>query len=126
LRLRIRDQCGTGRCAVNANGVRAEWIEATVATDGQPTVVLFHDGRSCDETVEHHAEAIATGTGARVLCVECVTESDGVIAYAWLLEEGLDLNTTSFSAGACDRGLAAAVRRAARARGLPVPRTRGG
>jgi hypothetical protein len=74
-------------CPVDAGGVPAEWVEATVATDRQPTVVYFHlgDGRpaACD---------LALATGARVLSVPCPSGAGpGVAAYTWLLGEGVNL-----------------------------------
>jgi len=45
------------------------------------------------------AGEMAVSTGARVLTVECTTALDGVRAYTWLLGEGLDPDTTSFTGG---------------------------
>jgi hypothetical protein len=84
--------------AVDAYGVRAEWVEAVAATPGQPTIVLFYDpSASHHERVRMVAGELAVRTGARVLTVECMTAWDGLTAYAWLLGEGLDSETTSFT-----------------------------
>lgn len=113
-------------CRVDAGGVPAEWVEATVATAGQPTYVLFSDGRSGIEALtagRELAREIAIATGARVLSIGCrsATVDDGVTAYGWLLGEGLDLHTTCFVIDPAGGGLASAVTAAAKARGLPVP-----
>ena len=58
------------------------------------------------------------------MTVDCATVPHGVIAYAWLLAEGLDLDTTTFldeRQPGNDDDTAAAVRRAARDAGLPLP-----
>jgi hypothetical protein len=108
--------------AVDADGVRAEWVEAVAAALGQPTIILFYDpSASTDETVRMAAGELAVSTGARVLTVECMSVRDGVTAYAWLLGEGSDPPTTSFTGESADSSLPAAVRRGVQARGLPEP-----
>ena len=113
-------------CGVDAGGVRAEWVEATVATAGQATFVHFSCGRSGVEALmagRELASEIAIATGARVFSVGCQSAAveDGVTAYAWLLREGLDLPTSCFIMDPAGGGLACAVAAAARARGLPTP-----
>lgn len=83
--------------AVDADGVRAEWVEAVAATPDQPTIVLFYDpSASTPERVRMVAGEMAVSTGARVLTVECKTQEAGVTACAWLLGEGSDPDTTTF------------------------------
>lgn len=110
--------------AVDIGPVSAEWVEAVVATAGQPTIVDFHDtGRSPDGD-RRFAEWLAVSTGARVLRVECGCSGgveDGVRAYLWLLNEGVDLRTTAFVDEGRSCGLAAAVLACARKRDLPLP-----
>lgn len=107
------------RCAVDANGVRAEWVESVVATAGQETIIFFRPGKGSTQTDEHdHAVRLALVTGARVLRVVCTTAVDGATAYAWLLGEGLDLNATKLAGSTA---LLAAVRAEAIDRGLPLP-----
>lgn len=114
--------------AVDANGVPVEWVEAAVATVGQPTIVYFHRSPTIGASLNDarlQAVKLAVVTGARVLTVDCATVRHGVIAYAWLLAEGLDLDTTTFldqRQPANGDATAAAVRRAARYAGLPLPR----
>jgi hypothetical protein len=56
-------------CRVDAAGVPAEWIDATVATEGQPTFVYFLSG-------EYGAEALEQSRpSARDLAVEKVNEA---------------------------------------------------
>ena len=118
------------RCSVDADGVPAQWVETTVATPGQATFVMFV--ADFDELIVRRqlAWSLATTTGARVFVVGCRTGAsqcerdmvdDGVTAYAWLLNEGLDLATTTFVMSSTEATLARAVLQAAKARGLPVP-----
>ena len=120
-------------CGVDAGGVPAEWVEATVATPGQPTYILFSGARSGAEALtagRELARETAIATGARVFSVGCrcvpgglegAAVDDGVTAYAWLLGEGLDLQATCFIMDPAGGGLACAVAAAAEARGLPIP-----
>lgn len=110
-------------CAVDADGVPVEWVEAGVATLDQPTIIYLHGGaftRGSLETVRPPAAELAVVTGARVLSVECATVADGVTAYAWLLGEGLDVDTTTLVSAPTDDGVAAG-RLALEEFGLPLP-----
>jgi hypothetical protein len=108
--------------AVDADGVRAEWVEAVAATPDQPTIVLFYDPSASDtERVRLVAGEMAVSTGARVLTVECMTARYGIAAYAWVLGEGLDPDTTSFIGEPVNSPLPAAVRWGVEALGLPQP-----
>jgi hypothetical protein len=118
-------------CVVDAGGVPAEWVETTAATNGQPTFLHFSSGKSGADALaagRQSARGLAVGTDARIFSVGCqaalddppsVAIEDGVTAYAWLLEEGLDLPTTTFTD--TGDGLATAVLWAAKARGFPIP-----
>ena len=117
-------------CSVDAGGVPAQWVETTVATPGQATFVMFV--ADFDEVIvcRQLAWSLATTIGARVFVVGCRTSpshcerdmvDDGVTAYAWLLNEGLDLATTTFVTSSVEATLARAVLQAAKARGLSVP-----
>jgi monoterpene epsilon-lactone hydrolase len=118
---------------VDSGGVPAEWVEATVATTGQPTLVYFHgshDGRGCLAGGRAPAADLAAATGARVLSVGCrlaggntrsSAVEDGVAAYAWLLNEGCDVDTTAFIGDPVGAARAVGVLLAARGQGLPVP-----
>jgi hypothetical protein len=109
-------------CPVDADGVEAEWVEAAVASPGQATIVHMVDSAlNSLETARPLAGRLAVMTGARVLTVLCPTISDGVTAYAWLLDEGLDLETTYFRAARPDDDLTGAVKRSAQRLGLPLP-----
>ena len=122
-------------CRVDASGVPAEWVEATVATPGQATFVHFSTGPSGVEALtagRELAREAAMASGARVFSVGCRSEpggfevaavEDGVTAYVWLLGEGLDLEASCFILDPAGGGLACAVAAAAKARGLPVPPT---
>lgn len=120
-------------CRVDAGGIPAEWVESTVATAGQATFVHFSEGGSGDEGLRiarGTVRALTLATGARVFSVGCrlgpahrqeAAVEDGLTAYAWLLEEGLDLQTSAFIAGETPRSVAGGVLAAATHRGLPPP-----
>ncbi len=118
-------------CPVDAGGALAEWVEATVATPGQPTVVHFVvGGRDTLDQVRPGAATRAFTTGARVLVVACgqrtedgeATQIDRAVrAYAWLVGEGCDVTSTVFSADPSDERLPWKVYDAVRSRGLPRP-----
>jgi hypothetical protein len=107
---------------VDAGGTPAEWVEATVATVGQATLLIFDAGDRQTSRGER-AGHLAVTTGARVLRVDCRPAGTllspieaGVAAYEWLLGEGLDLARATFVGR-----YAAGVRDAACRKGLPVP-----
>jgi acetyl esterase/lipase len=119
-------------CCVVADGVRAEWIEAHVARSGQWTLVHFHCGLSTRSvgTNRQWLGDLARATGARVFSVGCrfdpecpqpASTEDGLAAYGWLLNEGVDLDTTAFVATVDCGRLALAVLLAAGECGLPLP-----
>ena len=121
------------RCAVDADGVSAEWVEATVAKSDQPTLVYFSPLPHCKN---YPAEArpvaadLAIATGARVLTVgfhvgrsrgDFSAVEDGLTVWRWLLGEGCDSHTTAFIAGPVKGARAVAVLYEARRRGLQLP-----
>ena len=126
--------CGRmSHCRVDADGVPAEWVEATVATDGQPTLVYFlGDGRArvALEQARPIAERLAAVTGARILTVACLAGAQrsraaavdaGLTAYGWLLCEGCDVDVTTFVSGPSNRAVVMAILNAARTHRLPLP-----
>jgi acetyl esterase/lipase len=119
-------------CPVQANNVPAEWFESAIATVGQETYIYFHQSRRGQQPNRRHhgfAQDLAVATGARVFAVACRRDpsrprsavEDGIAAYAWLLGEGVDLETTAFIGGKGRDCLGGKVLQAARDRGLPVP-----
>jgi hypothetical protein len=83
-------------CRVDADGIPAEWVEAGVATEAQPTYVWFVDGGV--ETLERcrgPAGDLASATGARVLTVACSWGPEGLVVLAWLFGEGCDVDRTT-------------------------------
>jgi hypothetical protein len=122
----------TRYCRVDASGVPAEWVEAARATQGQPTIVYFLNEYGADALEEGRQSAgeLAVATGARVLTVACSAQGKpddagaverGVIAYAWLLGEGCDLDRTAFAHDLTGSSLLEAVLVRARNQGMPVP-----
>lgn len=119
-------------CPVDAGGVAAEWVEATVASPDQATFVCFSGGPSADDALAANrwwAEELAASSGARVLSVGCRVEAehpyhsveDGLAAWNWLLKEGVALSNATFFDGSGAAALASAVRNAAQDLGLQVP-----
>jgi hypothetical protein len=118
---------------VDADGVAAEWVEATVARPAQPTLVTFlGNGYGADplEQARPSTGLLAIMTGARVLSVACQRGVDssrwsmverGLTAYRWLLGEGCDLQTTALTSIPTDLSLVKAIIQAADCRGLPFP-----
>ena len=104
---------------VDAAGVPAEWVEATVATRGQRTVVWFLSGGTDHlQRVRRRIGAFAAATGARVLTIGCGSDSDpsdaiaierGLVAYRWLLGEGTDPDGTTSMADPADGWLCKAI-----------------
>jgi len=122
---------GVSPCPVNANGVPAEWVECTVATESQTTIVYLVGAADGLESARRSAEDLAIATGARVLTVACSGSSDGsfdkavmagLVAWTWLLTEGCAPDRTTFVYDVLDRELAEAVMQGLRSEGLPVPR----
>jgi acetyl esterase/lipase len=124
-------------CRVNAGGVPAEWVEATLASTDQQTLVYFVDGvdpAACVERIRGVAQDLAVETGARVLTIGCrrgpehphpTAIEDGVAAYTWLLQEGCNLKRTAFVQDSTNTDLVAAILRAARrpSAGYPLARS---
>lgn len=130
IRLRDLGLCPkVDHCRIDAGGVPAEWVEATAARIGQPTLVIFsgyrHDAWAA-RTASRLAEDLAITTRARVFVVSSRPWTprdeieDALDAYAWLLGEGVDLETTTLIVPMAD-GFAATLLRSFRLRGLPVP-----
>lgn len=120
-------------CPVGADGVGAEWVEATAADEDQATLVYFLGAGQTQDALEFArpmAEQLAALAGARVLSVACQSGprrslagavEAGLTAYSWLLGEGCDVALTTFVSSPSDAGLVGAVRAAAARRGLPLP-----
>ena len=118
-------------CRVNAAGIAAEWVETTVATNGQPTIVYFvSDGYGGDalEQCRPTARHLALASGARVFTVDCSAQGSravavqrGIAAYAWLLGEGCDGDLTTFAHESTGASLVEALLMAAKREGLPLP-----
>ena len=113
-------------CGVDADGVAAEWVEATVATAGQWTLICLgtSSGSASLDVARRLARKLAMNTGARVLNVGCrpaAAVDDGIAALAWLIGEGTDLERTAFiDDGHCGDAIVN-VLSGAMDQGLPVP-----
>lgn len=120
-------------CPVDAGGALAEWVEGSVATEGQLTLVQFLGGGYGRDSLERSrplAANLALNTGFRILTVPCRLGPDDaesvavdrvLAAYRWLLCEGCDLDAAAFTVKASDHALIAAIGRAAIALNLPLP-----
>ena len=132
---RKRDTIGTpmSHCRVDADGVAAEWVEATVATEGQLTLVFFlGDDQTGSPLAQARpaAEKLAAASGARVLTVACGSAplrtaahsvEAALRAYAWLLREGCDLTRVTFVSDSSNGSVVRDILTAATLRGLPIP-----
>lgn len=111
------------RVALEVAGTPVEWVEACFATIGQPTIIYM--ARSQGHSA--FADALAVSTWARVLCIDLSARLRGrpveqcLRVYAWLLDEGVDLDTTAFVADRRDDSFILAVMQAAKHRRLPMP-----
>jgi hypothetical protein len=111
----------------------AEWVEATKAVCGQPTIVYFlSDGDGVQGLEQKRASAgnLAVATGARVLAVARAQHTDpaqtdavqdGITVLMWLLGEGCDLGPVALTDDTPGASLAEGILIVARNRRLPIP-----
>lgn len=124
---------GVSCSAVDADGVRAEWVEPPGAAATAPTLLYFHGGgygMGSINTIRPLVSQLAVAASARVLSVDyrlapehpCpAAVDDAVTAYRWLLEQGTDPATIAFGGDSAGGGLTVAALVAAKGEGLPMP-----
>ncbi len=120
---------------VDAGGVAAEWVKAPHGgTDGQePVLLYFHGGgyyRGSVNTVREMVSRISRASGARVLNVDYrlapehpfpAAADDAVIAYRWLLAQGVAPGRIVAGGDSSGGGLVFALLTAMRDAGEPLP-----
>jgi acetyl esterase/lipase len=120
------------RTAVDAGGVRAEWLDQPgVATD--LVVLYFHGGFYRAGSLDSHrhlAAGIATASGARALTVDYrlapehrfpAAVEDATAAYRWLLASGVAPSQTVMAGDSAGGGLVVATMVSLRDAGQPLP-----
>jgi len=120
---------GVPVAAVDAGGVRAEWIGA----DGGPVVVYLHGGGYCIGSLDSHRPMLthlASATGGRVLAVDYrlapehpfpAALDDACTAYRWVLSSGADAGQIVVAGDSAGGGLTLATLVALRDAGDPLP-----
>jgi acetyl esterase/lipase len=119
--------------AVDAGGVRAEWVDPPSVAAPAPVWLYFHGGgygMGSINTIRPLVSQLAVATSARVLSVDyrlapehpCpAAVDDAVTAYRWLLDHGTPPATVAFGGDSAGGGLTVAALVAAKAQGLPMP-----
>ncbi|MEW6472396.1 MAG: alpha/beta hydrolase [Actinomycetota bacterium] len=124
---------GVTYSAVDAGGVRAEWVEPPDAGSAAPTLLYFHGGgygMGSVNTIRPLVSQLAVAASARVLSVDYrlapehpwpAAVEDAVAAFRWLLEQGVEPLTVAFGGDSAGGGLTVTSLLAAKDRGLPMP-----
>jgi acetyl esterase/lipase len=118
--------------AVDAGGVRAEWIWRP-DSDLDRAILYLHGGGYAIGSIATHRylmQGIAAASGARVLGIDYrlapenpfpAAVEDSVTAWRWLLAQGLDPSRCAIGGDSAGGGLALATLVALRDRGLALP-----
>jgi acetyl esterase/lipase len=118
--------------AVDAGGVRAEWIWRP-DSDLDRAILYLHGGGYAIGSIATHRylmQGIAAASGARVLGIDYrlapenpfpAAVEDSVTAWRWLLAQGLDPARCAIGGDSAGGGLALATLVALRDRGLALP-----
>jgi epsilon-lactone hydrolase len=125
---------GVDYLEVDAGGVPALWELPHEVDEGGPVLLCFHGGGYVGGSVFTHRKMfghLAKAIGARALSVEYtllpkggtfpVPIVEGVRAYRWLLDQGIDADRIAFAGDSAGGGLAMTVQLRARGEGLPLP-----
>jgi len=118
--------------AVDAGGVPAEWVETPGVDPGHVVLYLHGGGYVMGSPVTHRKLAgdVSRASGARVLLLDYrlapehpapAASDDGVQAYRWLLEQGIEPGSIAVAGDSAGGGLTVAVLVALRAAGDPMP-----
>jgi acetyl esterase/lipase len=117
---------------VDAGGVPAEWVETPGADPSRVVLYLHGGGFVMGSPLTHRKLAgdISRASGARVLLLDYrlapehpspAATDDGVLAYRWLLEQGIEPGSIAVAGDSAGGGLAVAVLLALRDAGDPMP-----
>jgi acetyl esterase/lipase len=118
--------------AVDAGGVRAEWIWRPESDLDRAFLYLHGGGYAIGSIATHRylMQGIGKSSGARVLGIDyrLAPESpfpaaveDSVAAWRWLLAQGLDARRCAIAGDSAGGGLTLATLVALRDRGIPLP-----
>jgi acetyl esterase/lipase len=118
--------------AVDAGGVRAEWIWRP-DSDLDRAILYLHGGGYAIGSIATHRylmQSVNQASGARVLGIDYrlapenpfpAAVEDAVAAWRWMLAQGLDPKRCAIGGDSAGGGLTAATMLALRDRGLPLP-----
>ena len=117
---------------VSAGGVESEWISPANAPDDK-VILYFHGGGFRIGSVSSHRDLIAqiaVACGCRVLAINYrlapehrfpAALDDALVAYGWMLEQGLKSDNIAFAGDSAGGNLVIAAMLALRERRLPLP-----
>jgi acetyl esterase/lipase len=118
--------------AVDAGGVRAEWVWRP-DSDLDRAILYLHGGGYALGSIATHRflmQAIGQAAGARVLGIDYrlapenpfpAAVEDAVAAWRWMLRQGLEPHRCAIGGDSAGGGLALATMLSVRDRGLPLP-----
>jgi acetyl esterase/lipase len=119
---------------VDAGGIPAEWVAgAGVAADDAPVVFYLHGGAYTAGSLNTHRRFVAllsTEARAQILNVDYwlapehphpAAVNDAVVAYRWLLDQGVPATRIALAGDSAGGGLTAATLLALRDRGVALP-----
>jgi len=118
--------------AVDAGGVRGEWVAAPGARRAETILYLHGGGYAVGSPASHRhlAAALSEAAGARVLSVDYrrapehpfpAAVQDAVAAYRWLLKQGTVPERLAIAGDSAGGGLTVAALLALREEGEPLP-----
>lgn len=128
----VKPTVGATSEAVDAGGVRAEWITAPGAAPDR-VILYLHGGGYVLGSIDSHrdlCERYSRASGARVLSLDYrlapenpfpAAVDDATAAYRWLLSEGISPNHIAIAGDSAGGGLAFATLVALRDAGTPLP-----
>ncbi|MGE0684667.1 MAG: alpha/beta hydrolase [Candidatus Binatia bacterium] len=124
---------GETKCTpVNAGGVPAEWIAASGAAD-ERVILYLHGGGYVMGSIATHREMVARlskASGARALAIDYrlapehpfpAAVDDAVVAYRWLLSQGIQHSHIVVAGDSAGGGLTLATLVALRDANVPLP-----
>lgn len=118
--------------AVNANGVRAEWVSVPEVNPSH-VILYFHGGGYSIGSAETHRDLVARlcrSAGARALSVDYrlapehrfpAAVEDAVASYRWLLDQGAPSRAIVLAGDSAGGGLALGTLLALRDQAMPLP-----
>jgi epsilon-lactone hydrolase len=124
---------GVDYLEIDAGGVPALWEVPHGTSEDGPALLCFHGGGYRGGSMFTHRKMfahLAKAIGARALVIDYTLIPDGtyprpivegVVAYRWLLDQGIPAQSIAFAGDSAGGGLAMTVQLRARSDGLPLP-----